>query len=36
MTMSRGLYGFASLMGVVGVEACESWFILEGESILHS
>jgi hypothetical protein len=34
MTMSSGLYGFASLKGEVGVEAGGSWLVLEGKSIL--
>ncbi len=34
MTMSSGLYGFASLKGEVGLEAGGSWFVLEGKSIL--
>lgn len=34
MTMSSGLYGFASLKGEVGVEAGRSWLVLEGKSIL--
>jgi hypothetical protein len=34
--MRRGLYGFASLKEELGVEAGRSWFILEGESILHT
>ena len=34
MTMSSGLYGFASLMGEAGLEAGGSWLVLEGKSIL--
>jgi hypothetical protein len=34
MTMSSGLYGFASLKGEVGLEAGGSWLVLEGKSIL--
>jgi len=34
VTLSTGLYGFASLKGEVGMEAGGSWLVLEGESIL--